>query len=333
LAADSFRRVGAAGLVIGVDVGGTKVSVAALRDNEFGEPLLRPTDRSSSDALIVQLVAQVAEVAAGEVPAAVGVGIPSVVEFATGRVRSSTNIPLADVPLRMVLSEQLGAPAFVDNDATVAALAEAHDEGGRLAAHCLVMLTIGTGVGSGIVIDGRAFRGATGAAGEVGHTLVTIDEAIPAATRFPQPGSLETLAAGHALDRLAREAAAAHPDSALGRAASARREVAGPDAVAAAQDGDAVAVDCLARFGRRVGIGVANLINTFDPEIVAIGGGVSSAGDLLLAPARAAALEYVLPGVGTATEIRIARSGPQAGVRGAALLARTEFDRHHGDAR
>jgi glucokinase len=320
-------------LVIGVDVGGTKVSVAAMRDGDIGEPLIRPTDRSSTDALIAQLVAAVGEAASGDVPAAVGVGIPSVVEFATGLVRSSTNIPLADVPLRNVLSEKLGVPAFVDNDATVAALAEAHDEGGHLAAHCLVMLTLGTGVGSGIVIDGRAFRGATGAAGEVGHTLVSIDESIPAATRFPQPGSLEALAAGHALDRLVRDAATAHPDSALGALAAERGEVAGPDAVAAAREGDAVAIDCLAAFGRRVGIGVANLINTFDPEIVAIGGGVSSAGDLLLAPARAAAREYVLPGVGTATEIRIARSGPQAGVRGAALLARTEVDRHHGEAR
>jgi glucokinase len=89
----------------------------------------------------------------------------------------------------------------------------------------------------------------------------------------------------------------------------------------------------VATLGRRVGIGVANMINTFDPEVVAIGGGVSSAGDLLLEPARAAAAEYVLPGVGTATEIRIARSGPQAGVRGAALLARSELNHHHGAAR
>ena len=224
---------------------------------------------------------------------------------------------------------------FVDNDATVAALAEAHDEQAA-ASTCarLVMITVGTGIGGGIVIDGRAYRGATGAAGELGHTLVAIGELIPAATRFPQPGSLESLAAGHVLDRLAREAA--HGASGLGaraRRSRARGSVAGPDAVAAAQAGDAVAIDCVATLGRRVGIGVANAINTFDPEVVAIGGGVSSAGDLLLAPARAAALEYVLPGVGTATEIRIARSGPQAGVRGAALLARSELNSHHGEAR
>ena len=117
--------------MIGVDVGGTKVSVAAMRGGQLGEPLVRPTDRSSTEALIAQFVA------AGrrgrrrrEPPAAVGIGIPSVVEFATGRARSSTNIPLADVPLRRCSSERLGVPVFVDNDATVAALAEAHDEGG-----------------------------------------------------------------------------------------------------------------------------------------------------------------------------------------------------------
>jgi glucokinase len=319
--------------VIGVDVGGTKTSVATLRGTAAGEPLVRPTERSSADALIAQIVAQVGEVAGGDTPTAIGIGIPSVVEFATGRVRSSVNIPLQDVPLRTVLSERFGLPVFVDNDATVAALAEAHDAEGRLDVRSLVMLTVGTGLGGGIVIDGRSYRGATGAAGELGHTLIAIAETIPAATGFPQPGSLESLAAGHVLDRLAQEAARAHPESALGAALAARGAVAGPDAVAAAHAGDAIAIECLATLGRRVGIGVANAINTFDPEVVAIGGGVSSAGDLLLGPARAVALEYVLPGVGTATEIRIARSGPQAGVRGAALLARSELNSQNGEVR
>src|SRR5665213_1775870 len=316
--------------VIGVDVGGTKVSVATMRGGVTGEPLLRATDRSGAAALIAQIVAQIDEVAGGETPAAVGIGIPSVVEFSTGRARTSVNVPLQDVPLRSLLSERLGLPVFVDNDATVAALAEAHDEHGRLDVRSLVMFTVGTGVGGGIVIDGRPYRGATGAAGELGHTLIALSELIPAATSFPQPGSLESLAAGHVLDRLAREAATAHPESALGATLAARGSVAGPDAVAAAQAGDAIAIGCVATLGRRVGVGVANAINTFDPEVVAIGGGVSSAGDLLLEPARSVALEYVLPGVGTATEIRIARSGPQAGVRGAALLARTELNSQNG---
>ena len=170
--------------MIGVDVGGTKVSAATLH----GAPVVHPTDCSSTQALIDQLVAAVGEVAAGETPAAVGFGIPSVVEFETGLVRSSTNIPLADVPLREVLRERLGTEVFVDNDATVAALAEAHDEHGRLDVGSLVMITVGTGIGGGIVIDGHAYRGATGAAGELGHTLVMLAESIPAATRFPSRG-------------------------------------------------------------------------------------------------------------------------------------------------
>jgi glucokinase len=321
------------GFVIGVDVGGTKTSVAAMHGGNTGEPLIRPTDVSGTDALVAQIIAAVREVAAGEGPAAVGVGVPSVVDFAAGRARTSVNVPLQDVPLRELMSEQLGVPVFVDNDATLAALAEAHDEHGKLGVRSLVMFTVGTGVGGGIVIDGRSYRGATGAAGEVGHTLIAIDASIPAATRFPQPGSLESLAAGHVLDELARAAANAHPDSALGRVLAERRAVAGPDAVAAAKAGDAVAIECVATLGRRLGIGVANAINMFDPEVVAIGGGVSSAGELLLGPLRAAALEYVLPGVGTATEIRIARSGPAAGVRGAALLARSELNSQNGEHR
>src|SRR5207302_3250089 len=127
--------------------------------------------------------------------AAVGIGVPSVVEFATGRVVSSVNIPLTDVPLRQVLGERLGVPVFVDNDATVAALAEAHDSELRLVARNLVMLTVGTGVGGGIVLGGRIYRGATGGAGEFGHTIVGLplgdDARVPAPSkRFPQPISL-----------------------------------------------------------------------------------------------------------------------------------------------
>ena len=314
------------GLVIGVDVGGTKVSVAALGE----EPMLVATDCDGPQELIAQIVRQVHQAAGGREIAAVGVGIPSVIEFATGRVRSSVNIPLADVPLREELTDRLGVPVFVDNDATLAALAEAHDEAGNLDAPNLIMLTVGTGVGGGIVIDGRVYRGATGAAGELGHTLLAVDPDRPVtAAGLPKPGSLEALAAGHVLDALARDAAKSHPESALGRLG---HEASGPDAVAAAQDGDAVAIEIVAVLGRRLGIGIANAINTFDPDVVAIGGGVSAAGDLLLGPARETAATYVLPGVGTRTETRIARSGPQAGVRGAGLLARIELTRERGEA-
>ncbi|HEY8638359.1 MAG TPA: ROK family protein [Solirubrobacteraceae bacterium] len=301
--------------LIGVDVGGTKVSVATLIDGRLSEPLLRPTDTSSTDALIDQLVGAIREAAGDEGAAAVGLGVPSVVDWATGTIRSSVNIPLADVPLREVLRERLdGMPVYVDNDATVAALAEAHADDGTPDVSSLVMFTCGTGVGGGIVIDGRVFHGATGAAAELGHMIIgaEVRDGRPAhRERFPQPGSLEALAAGRALDVIAQDAG--YDD--------------GIHAVDAAHQGEQAAIDAIALIGHRLGLGIANMINALDPEVVAIGGGVSAAGELLLDPAKETAALFVVPGVGTSTEIRIARSGPRAGVRGAALLAGQELTR------
>jgi glucokinase len=312
--------------VIGVDLGGTKVAVALLRGSSLGDSVLQPTDLTSSSALIDQLVALVEGVRVDGLDA-VGIGVPSIVEFATGRVVSSVNIPLTDVPLREVLGERLGVPVFVDNDATVAALAEAHDENLRLVAHNLVMITVGTGVGGGIVLGGRIFRGATGGAGELGHTIVGLDLAssVPAPMTFPQPGSLEFVAAGHALDRLAKQAADLHPDSALGRLHASGEPVLGADAVAAARSGDEGAARIVEIWGQRLGIGIANAINTFDPDEVVIGGGAAQAGELLLEPARQVADGYVVPGLRGHARIRLAWHGVRAGVLGAALLAVQEL--------
>ncbi|CAN5147906.1 glucokinase [soil metagenome] len=295
--------------LIGVDVGGTKIAVALLDGTALVEPVLAPTDTTSADALVAQLVEAVR--AAGDA-AAVGVAVPSVVDWETGRIRSSVNIPLHDVPLREVLREQLGVPVFVDNDATCAGLAEAYDDDGLLVARPLVMFTVGTGVGGGIVIGGRVYRGATGAAAEIGHTIVGADlRRAPFAhgDECPQPGSLESLASGTALNEIARECGVTP-----GRV------------IDAARAGDTGAIEALKLLGRRLGIGIANAINTFDPDLVVVGGGVSAADELLLAPAREEAARYLLPGVGTRTDIRRARYGPLAGVRGAALLAGQELE-------
>jgi glucokinase len=293
---------------IGVDVGGTKVSVAVLEGGQLSEPVVRPTVLSSSEGLIDQLSGLIREAGPAQ---AVGIGIPSVIDFATGTARASVNVPLQDVPLRRLLTERLRLPVYVDNDATVAALAEAHDDQLRLVAQSLILFTVGTGVGGGIVIGGRVYRGATGAAAEMGHQIIGADltDGAPAASDVrPHEGSLEKLAAGRALDALGRDRG--FPD--------------GPEVVAAAKAGDTAALEAIHILGERLGVGIANAINVFDPEQVVIGGGVSTAGDLLLAPAREAASRFVLPGVGTRTEIRLARYGPRAGVRGAALLAGQE---------
>jgi glucokinase len=317
--------------VIGVDIGGTKVAVAELRDRTLGESHIEPTVCETADELIDQLVRMISAVR-GDDLRGVGFGVPSVVEWETGRAVSSVNIPFANLPLRQVLGDRLGVPAFIDNDGTVAALAEAHDEHLRLVARNLVILTIGTGVGGGIVINGRIYRGATGAAAELGHAIIGLDLSgvVPRPTEhFPQPGSLESVAAGHALDRLADEAAKLHPDSALGRLRAEGKPVLGADAVAAARDGDPAASRIVEIWGQRVGIGVANAINTFDPEEVVIGGGAAQAGDLLLEPAKQIAVGYLLPGLGTKTTIRLARHGVRAGVLGAALLAEHELEEQH----
>lgn len=314
--------------VIGLDLGGTKVAAAALRDGELGASTTRPTDLSSADALLAQISAIVHEARAGGELEAVGIGVPSIVEFETGRVVSSVNVPLADIPLREVLGERLGVAVFVDNDATVAALAEAHDESLQPVSRNLVMLTIGTGVGGGIVLGGRIYRGSTGGAGELGHTIVAMDPSqdVPAPGRFPQPASLEAVAAGHALDHLAQRAAAEAPGSALARLAAQKGTVLGADAVRAAHDRDPAAMRTVELWAHRVGIGVANAINTFDPDEVVIGGGAALAGELLLEPASAIAREYVVPGLGSRTRIRLARHGVRAGVLGAALLAMHELE-------
>jgi glucokinase len=313
--------------VIGVDLGGTKVAVAALSDRQLGDSQISPTELAGSDALVEQLCSMISDLREGDL-AGVGIGVPSIVEFDSGRVVSSVNVPLKDVPLRHVLEDKLGVPVFVDNDATVAALAEAHDEQLQMIARDLVMITVGTGVGGGIVIDGRIYRGATGGAGELGHTIVGLDLAgsVPSPMGFPQPGSLEFVASGHALDRLARQAANLHPKSLLGQLQSERKAVLGADAVRAAQGGDQSAARMVEIWGERVGIGVANAINTFDPEEVVIGGGAARAGELLLEPAKRVARGYVVPGLGTRTTIRLARHGVRAGVLGAALLAVHELE-------
>lgn len=313
-------------MVIGVDLGGTKVAAGSLHGSELSAAVVEPTEQSSSGALLEQLVAMVERLRCRQLDG-VGIGVPSVVEFETGRVVASVNLPLADTPLRRVLEDRLGVPVFVDNDATVAALAEAHDDEFAIVSLNLVMLTVGTGVGGGLILGGRIYRGATGGAGELGHTLIGLNlvDAVPAPVTFPQPGSLERLAAGHALDRLAAKAAAADPDSALGRRRAEGKPVLGPDVVRCARAGDAGAARIIEFWGERLGIGVANAINTFDPNEVVIGGGAARAGDLLLEPARRTALGYVVPGVGRNTRIRLARHGAKAGVLGAALLAEHEL--------
>jgi glucokinase len=313
------------GSFIGMDVGGTKVATAVLENGSFEtfEPI--PTLTHSGEQLVDQIVAEI-ERFRSRSTLAVAVGLPSIVDSATGSVRHSVNLPLSNVPLRATLSERCGLPVYVENDASCAALAEAQ-VAGQIVCENLVMFTIGTGVGGGLVLNGKLYRGMTSAV-ELGHTLLALDldEGAPAEPgAFPQPGSLERLASGRALDRLALAAARAHPQSFLGERLAAGEEITGHDAVDGARADDRESRQVIRVLGERLGIGIANAINTFDPDEVVIGGGVSLAGDLLLVPAERTARRHTVPGLGANTKIRLARHGPQAGVLGAATVAAQEW--------
>ena len=206
------------GQFIGLDVGGTKIASATLQDGKLATRELIKTNVADSDALVAQLVELIGHLRTDDTVAA-GVGLPSIIEFETGRIAHSVNIPLQDLPLRKLLTEQAGIPVYIENDASCAALAEAFDEDGSLVCPNLVMFTVGTGVGGGMVFNGRLYRGATSAA-EIGHTVIGLDleEGAPVPEgKHPLPGTLEYLAAGRALDRLAEREAKQEEDSFLGK--------------------------------------------------------------------------------------------------------------------
>ena len=308
-------------MVLGVDVGGTKIAVAAVDGVTATHAVEHPTILVSTDALLDGLEHAVRDVIrdAGE-PEAIGVGVPSQIDYETGTVESSVNIPLMGVPLREELGRRFGLPVFVDNDANCAALAEAHIVGAR----DLVMLTLGTGVGGGVVIDGLTFRGAHGLGAELGHMTINPDgPACPG--NCPNHGCLEAYCSGQALERDATELASDRPDSGLAGRAGPDGRVSGRELVAAAEEGDPDALRLVENFARMLGVGIATCVNVFEPERLAIGGGVSRVSHLFLARAASEAGSRALPALWKRVTIALAEGGADAGVIGAGVLAALEI--------
>jgi len=312
--------------VVGVDVGGTKVAAGRVTGARAVEIAERPTDLSSSAAMLDEIAVAVRETIERSGPVdAVGVGVPSQVDFDSGRVVASVNIPLEGVSLRDELSARLGTRVYVDNDANCAALAEAQFTDDA-PAQSLVMLTLGTGVGGGVVIGGRIFRGSSGLGAELGHVVVDANgPECPGAC--PNRGCLEALCSGTALERAATAFAAAHRASWFGQLAADRSggRVKGREVVDAAREGDADARALLYDLARWLGVGIASFVNIFEPDHIVIGGGLSAAADLFLATAEAEARERALPALAGRTRISVAQAGNDAGVIGAGLLAAQEL--------
>jgi glucokinase len=279
----------------------------------------------SEEELVELLVREVGEGRA-ERPgvAAIGMGVPATIDHDRGVAVSAVNLPIENLPLRDLVRERTGLPAFLDNDANVAALAESLLGAAKGAADA-VMLTIGTGIGGGLILGGEIYRGATGAGAELGHISIEMDGP-PCQGNCPNRGCVETFASGTALGREGREAAEREPGSVLGAMRADGQEIDGKAVTEAALGGDETAIGVFDLVGRRLGVALASLANVFEPEVIVIGGGVIAAGDLLLEPARAELRSRALPPMKRIPVVP-AELGQDAGMIGAAAMARIELER------
>src|SRR3954471_3741496 len=322
--AQSDKVAGVAeGHVIGVDLGGTKLLAGAVgADLAVIHRTNRPVLGLTQDEL-VQMVADAVEEIRTAVDGpidAVGFGIPCTFDNRTGMAVQAVNVPLKDIAFGEVMAERLGMPVVVDNDANCHMLCEARI-GIAHGATEAVLLTLGTGIGGGLYLRGEVYRGWIGGGAEMGHMVVEINGR-PCQGNCPNWGCLESVASGSALVREASLAVARRPDTALGHALEDGRELTGPLITELATAGDPVAGAAIDTIGRALGVGIANLVNIFNPQIVVIGGGVIAAGGRLLAPAREVMKERALAPAKDVVRVEAARHGPEAGMIGAALLAR-----------
>jgi glucokinase len=311
---------------IGVDLGGTKMLLGVL--DSGSKPVWESRERSageSEDELVELLVREVEEARAarGGVEA-VGMGIPATIDHRRGVAIAAVNLPIENLPLRDLVMERTGLPAFLDNDANVAALAE-QLFGAARGAENAVMLTIGTGIGGGLVLGGEIYRGSTGAGAELGHVTIEVDGPL-CQGNCPSRGCVETFASGTALGREGRAAAEREPDSALGKLLAEGGTVDGRAVTVAARDGDRAAIGVFNLVGRRLGVALASFANIFEPDVIVIGGGVIAAGDLLLEPARSELEARALRPMNR-TPVVAAELGEDAGMIGAAAMARIELER------
>jgi glucokinase len=290
---------------IGIDVGGTKILAGVVeRDGTVVRIERRDTPVESTEAFLTGL-AEVVDGLRDDSVAAVGIGIPSTIDQREGTSIFAVHVPLEGVPLRERAEQYLGLPVAIDNDANAAAVAEWTIGAGR-GTQYMIMLTLGTGIGGGLILGGRLYRGSSGAAAELGHMVLEFDG--PECRGFcTGRGHFEYFASGSAATELARELFGPEADS---------RQL-----VAAARDGHERAAGALAEMGRKLGAGVASLVNVFDPEVIVIGGGFGDALDLLLEPAQETMRRDALPPGRDRVRVVAAELGEEAGMVGAGLIA------------
>lgn len=307
---------------IGVDLGGTKILTALV--DERGEVIARvrvATPTTGPDGVVDAIVASVAELSrkSGISPRSalgVGVGAPGPLDPDTGIVFEPPNLPgWRDVPLAAIMAERLGVPAFLENDANAAAMGERWVGAGR-GVDDLVYLTVSTGIGGGLILAGRLYRGVSGTAGEVGHMAIARDGPRCGCGRI---GCLEAMASGTAIAREARLAVERGSPTVLSQVAP--EAITSEDVAHAALGGDPLAREIFAGAAAALGTGITNLVNLLNPALVIVGGGVTRAGELLFAPVRRIVQEEAFERPWAAVQVVPAALGDDVGVIGAAAVA------------
>ena len=289
---------------IGVDVGGTKIAAGVVdREGRISKRVERPTPRASQDEFLDTLD-EVVESLHEDGVGAVGFGMPSTIDQRTGRIVNSVHVPVGDFDFRGRMADRLELPVALDNDANAAAIAEWQAGAGR-GTRNMVMLTLGTGVGGGLILDGKPYRGSIGAGAEIGHMVLEFGGE-PCVGNCTGHGHLEQVASGGAADRLAAKILGG---DAIGR-----------ELVGAARGGNEEALEAIVGIGRRLGAAMGSLVNIFNPEVIVIGGGFSQARDLFLEPALEAMRVEALPPGRDFVRVVPALLGPDAGLVGAGFV-------------
>ena len=313
-------------IYIGIDLGGTKIA-AGVTDKD-GKILAEAATPTLAQRPYQEVVRDMADCALKALQQSghslaevgtIGVGIPGVAENKNGVVIFCTNLGWHDVPLREELQKHIDKPVYIDNDATVAALAESR-AGVSKDAHSSIFLTLGTGVGGGIVFDGKPWTGAHGVGTELGHITMEID-GIPCTCG--KRGCLERYCSATALIRMGREAAAEHPDSLILTMAGGEPDnINGKIVVDAARQGDPAALSVFDRYTTYLALAVNNVVTFLDPEVIVLGGGVSQAGAFLADAVREKVPGLLLFKALSFGRLELAVLGNEAGIIGAAMLGR-----------
>lgn len=312
-------------MYIGIDLGGTNIAVGLV--SEDGKIIHKDSVPTGADrpyteiikdmGMLVNKVIKDGGVSTDDIKS-VGIGSPGTCDNKNGIIVYANNLHFLNTPMRAELQKYIDKPIYMENDANVAALAEYSVLNKDM--QCFIAITLGTGVGGGMVINGNIFSGFNGAGGELGHTVITEDGEPCTCGRN---GCWEAYASATALIRQTKKAMEENPDSLMHKIAAEAGEVNGKTSFDAAKQGDAAGMKVVRTYAKHIAVGIANLINIFQPEMLVIGGGVSKQGDYLLNIVKeyCKGKTYDKGGIPT-TKIAIAQLGNDAGIIGAAFLGK-----------